>query len=161
MSRWEEELFLLGCCIAGPESTFGFNDGRRNCLCWFALAGPESTFDFNDEGEELFCWVARELGWFAMTLRLDFAIQKPNLLRQSCRMVKLPPYRKSIMYTNTRSLSSNASYPRKATVRPTPNSTGDGENVPASLRRIQSRKREAGLRRQRTNGSWKSQHQGM
>ena len=34
----------------------------------------------------------------------------------------------------------------------TPSSTGDGENVPASLRRIQSRKREAGLRRQRTNG---------
>lgn len=40
-------------------------------------------------------------------------------------------------------------------------STGDGENVPASLRRIQSRKLEAGLRRQRTNESWKAQLQGM
>ncbi|CAD6571428.1 MAG: hypothetical protein ASARMPRED_004506 [Alectoria sarmentosa] len=40
-------------------------------------------------------------------------------------------------------------------------SSSDGENVPASLRRIQSRKLEAGLRRQRTDESWKSQHQGV
>ena len=41
------------------------------------------------------------------------------------------------------------------------NSRSDDENVPASLRRIQSRKLEAGMRRQRTNESWKSQHQGI
>ncbi|KAF6224387.1 hypothetical protein HO133_010964 [Letharia lupina] len=39
-------------------------------------------------------------------------------------------------------------------------STSDGEDVPASLRRIQSRKLEAGVLRQRTNESWKSPHQG-
>ncbi len=33
----------------------------------------------------------------------------------------------------------------------------DGEEIPASLRRIQSRKIEAGIRRQRTNDSW-TQH---
>ena len=37
----------------------------------------------------------------------------------------------------------------------------DGEDVPVSLRRIQSRKIEAGMRRQRTNESWASQHQGI
>ena len=37
----------------------------------------------------------------------------------------------------------------------------DGEDVPASLRRIQSRKLEAGIRRQRTNESWHSQRQGI
>ena len=40
-------------------------------------------------------------------------------------------------------------------------SKSDGEDVPASLRRIQSRKLEAGMRRQRTNESWHSQHQGI
>lgn len=39
-------------------------------------------------------------------------------------------------------------------------SRSDGEDVPASLRRIQSRKIEAGVRKQRTNGSWNAQHQG-
>ena len=43
----------------------------------------------------------------------------------------------------------------------TNSSRGDGEDVPASLRRIQSRKLEAGMRRQRTNGSWHSRHQGI
>lgn len=43
----------------------------------------------------------------------------------------------------------------------TSGSRSDGEDVPASLRRIQSRKLEAGMRRQRTNESWKSQHQGI
>lgn len=33
-------------------------------------------------------------------------------------------------------------------------SSHDGETIPASLRRIQSRKIEAGIRRQRTNDSW-------
>lgn len=36
-----------------------------------------------------------------------------------------------------------------------------GEDVPASLRRIQSRKLEAGMRRQQTNESWHSQHRGL
>ncbi len=43
----------------------------------------------------------------------------------------------------------------------TTSSRSDGEDVPASLRRIQSRKLEAGMRRQRTNESWKSEHQGI
>ena len=38
---------------------------------------------------------------------------------------------------------------------------GDGEDVPASLLRIQSRKLEAGIRRQRTNESSHSQHRGI
>ena len=37
----------------------------------------------------------------------------------------------------------------------------DGEDVPASLRRIQTRKLEAGLRRQQTNETSKSEHQGL
>ena len=45
--------------------------------------------------------------------------------------------------------------------RTTNSSRNDGEDVPASLRRIQSRKFEAGMRRQRTNESWHSQHQGI
>lgn len=43
----------------------------------------------------------------------------------------------------------------------TNSSRSDGEDVPASLRRIQSRKLEAGLRRQRTDESRKSQHKRM
>ena len=43
----------------------------------------------------------------------------------------------------------------------TSSSRNEGEDVPASLRRIQSRKLEAGMRRQRTNESGKSQQQGI
>ena len=40
----------------------------------------------------------------------------------------------------------------------TTSARSDGEDVPASLRRIQSRKLEAGLQRQRTNESWQSRN---
>ncbi len=43
----------------------------------------------------------------------------------------------------------------------TNSSRSDDEIIPASLRRIQSRKLEAGVRRHRTNESWKSQHHGI
>lgn len=37
-------------------------------------------------------------------------------------------------------------------------SKGEAEEVPASLRRIQSRKLEAGVRRQKTNERWEKEH---
>lgn len=43
----------------------------------------------------------------------------------------------------------------------TNSSRSDDDGVPASLRRIQGRKLEAGVSRQRTDESWKSQHQGI
>ena len=43
---------------------------------------------------------------------------------------------------------------RRATTRSSKASSEDSDDVPASLRRIQSRKVEASIRRQRTNDSW-------
>lgn len=43
---------------------------------------------------------------------------------------------------------------RRATTRSSKAPSEESEEVPASLRRIQSRKIEAGIRRQRTNESW-------
>ena len=66
--------------------------------------------------------------------------------------------KRGTMLTSMDSRGSGLARRRRGT---TNSSRSDGEDVPASLRRIQSRKLEAGMRRQRTNESWKSQHQGM
>ena len=51
-------------------------------------------------------------------------------------------------------LSANTTRLRRATTKGSKASSQDSGDLPASLRRIQSRKIEAGIQRQRTNDSW-------
>lgn len=149
-----EELIDLTKLLVGANE---FRSGLLTRPTYRDYAEKPQTQDADDEGDEAMTEARDQVRESLVDSAGATARRRGTTLTSIDSGSGLAKRRRGTTLTSVDSASGLARRRRGTTT----SSRSDGEDVPASLRRIQSRKLEAGMRRQRTNESGKSQHQGM